>query len=175
MFLFKIKADASDIDVPVVRALIGTAVIFCLLYRQQHNPTLATVITVLIFITLLFTQTLLVKYKINPLLLMSAIAVLAFMATHSFIIPLIILSIMIAIKIAYVHPSVEINEEGIEVRKTFSTKTYDWQSFGNIILKDKLLTLDFKNNKVLQLEIESDTNADEKQFNDYCNRYRNAD
>lgn len=168
MYLFRIKADAADIDVPAIRALVGTAVIFCLLYRQQHSVIAGVICTILTVAVLLFTQTLLVRYKINPLLLMAIAAVLVFLATHSYIFPVIIILIMIAIKMAYVHPVVELDEDGVKIKKTLSTKKYDWQSFSNIVLKDSLLTLDFKNNKVLQLELDSSVQADEKQFNDYC-------
>jgi hypothetical protein len=50
-------------------------------------------------------------------------------------------------------------------------KSYDWTAFNNVVLKDGLLTLDFKNNRLLQKEVmddEDDDDADEKEFNDYC-------
>ncbi len=47
-----------------------------------------------------------------------------------------------------------------------------WQDFSNIILRDGLLTMDFRNNKLLQKEIvDDDDDADEDEFNDYC-RYQ---
>jgi uncharacterized membrane protein len=51
-------------------------------------------------------------------------------------------------------------------------KRYDWSQFTNIVLKDGLLTLDFTNNRILQREIEDDEedDADEDEFNEYCNR-----
>lgn len=49
-------------------------------------------------------------------------------------------------------------------------KRFDWSSFNNIMLKDGLLTLDFKNNRLLQKEVdeEEEGDADEDEFNDYC-------
>jgi hypothetical protein len=49
-------------------------------------------------------------------------------------------------------------------------KRYQWKQFNNIVLKDGLLTLDFTNNRVLQREIEDDgeSEADEDEFNLYC-------
>ena len=49
-------------------------------------------------------------------------------------------------------------------------KKIDWSSFNNILLKDGLLTLDFKNNRILQKEVdeEEEGDADEDEFNDYC-------
>lgn len=44
-----------------------------------------------------------------------------------------------------------------------------WKDFSNIILRDGLLTMDFRNNRLLQREIiDDDDDADEDEFNDYC-------
>jgi hypothetical protein len=48
---------------------------------------------------------------------------------------------------------------------------YDWSAFNNVILKDGLLTLDFKSNRLLQKEIADDDeedDADEEEFNSFC-------
>ena len=48
---------------------------------------------------------------------------------------------------------------------------YDWSAFNNVILKDGLLTLDFKNNRLLQKEVADDDeedDADEEEFNAFC-------
>jgi hypothetical protein len=48
---------------------------------------------------------------------------------------------------------------------------HDWSVFNNIVLKDGLLTLDFKSNRLLQKEVADDDeedDADEDEFNAYC-------
>jgi hypothetical protein len=48
---------------------------------------------------------------------------------------------------------------------------YYWSAFNNVILKDGLLTLDFKNNRLLQKEVADDDeedDADEEEFNSFC-------
>ncbi|RYG03642.1 MAG: hypothetical protein EOO02_07935 [Chitinophagaceae bacterium] len=51
-------------------------------------------------------------------------------------------------------------------------KKYTWQDFNNIVLKDNMLTLDFKSNKLFQKEtIDEDGEADEDEFNDFCRQY----
>jgi hypothetical protein len=52
-------------------------------------------------------------------------------------------------------------------QKNFPWNKYKWEEFSNIILKDNILTLDFKNNKLLQGEIES-TNINEDAFNTFA-------
>jgi len=57
------------------------------------------------------------------------------------------------------------------VINTLLRRTYAWSEFNNVVLKDGLLTLDFKNNRLLQKEIlddEDEEDADEDEFNDYC-------
>jgi len=52
---------------------------------------------------------------------------------------------------------------------TLIRKRYRWIDFNNIILKDDLLTLDFKNNRLLQREtIDEEGDAEEDEFNVYC-------
>lgn len=55
------------------------------------------------------------------------------------------------------------------VINTLIRRKYQWTDFNNIILKDDLLTLDFKNNRLLQREtIEEEGDAEEDEFNVYC-------
>ena len=57
------------------------------------------------------------------------------------------------------------------VINTLIRRRYDWSAFSNIILRDGLLTLDFKDNRLFQKEVADDDDeddADEDEFNDYC-------
>jgi hypothetical protein len=48
-------------------------------------------------------------------------------------------------------------------------RNYQWSDFNNIVLKDNLLTLDFKDNRLLQREtIDEEFDATDEEFNDYC-------
>ena len=47
-------------------------------------------------------------------------------------------------------------------QKNFPWKKHQWNELSNVILKDNLLTIDFKNNKLMQAEI---INQDEAEFN----------
>ena len=56
-------------------------------------------------------------------------------------------------------------------------RRYAWTDLSNVVLKDGLLTLDFKNNKLLQKEIaddEDEDDADEDEFNMYCRQRLSA-
>jgi hypothetical protein len=55
-----------------------------------------------------------------------------------------------------------------DVKKTGNPpKTYQWKEFSNILIKDNILTLDFKNNKLMQAEIASQ-NIHEHDFNTFA-------
>lgn len=61
-----------------------------------------------------------------------------------------------------------ISNEGVSVRKLF-TKKYTWNLFSEVILKDGMLTLDFKNNILFQHNTDSiGASIDEAAFNAYC-------
>lgn len=52
---------------------------------------------------------------------------------------------------------------------SFPRKTVRWNELANGLLKDRMLTLDFRNNHLLQVEISRESyDIDEKRFNDYC-------
>jgi hypothetical protein len=57
------------------------------------------------------------------------------------------------------------------VMNTLIKRRFDWNMFNNIVLKDGLLTLDFKDNRLVQREVaddEDEDDADEEEFNAYC-------
>lgn len=55
------------------------------------------------------------------------------------------------------------------VMNTLFRKRFSWSEFDNILLKDGLLTLDFKTNKLFQKEtIDDEGDAEEDEFNEYC-------
>lgn len=51
---------------------------------------------------------------------------------------------------------------------SFPKKKIQWNELQNIIMKDGLLTIDFKNNKIVQNEVENDDYSKEKEFNEFC-------
>ena len=66
--------------------------------------------------------------------------------------------------------TVFINKTDISFKNLYPKK-YNWQSIKNIILKDGLLTIDFKNNKIFQSETaEKISLTEENEFNDFCKK-----
>lgn len=55
------------------------------------------------------------------------------------------------------------------VFNTFPRSHYHWSEFSNVVLKDGLITIDFKNNKLIQKEIDSQVAPQlEQDFNTFC-------
>ena len=54
-------------------------------------------------------------------------------------------------------------------QKNFPWKKYQWNELSNVIIKDGLLTMDFKNNKLIQGEIVNDE-INEEGFNEFAKR-----
>lgn len=93
--------------------------------------------------------------------------------------PLIgILQLLIGIGIAYigwvehnifkpVYISMDIT--GITIPTTFSNKVVGWNQLNNVILRNDLLTVDFKTNKILQLEVlDNIPDIKEDEINGFC-------
>ena len=47
-------------------------------------------------------------------------------------------------------------------------RVIQWNELNNVILKDGLLTIDFKNNKIIQQLIKHSNHVNEKEFNEFC-------
>ena len=65
-------------------------------------------------------------------------------------------------------PAVIFFEDRIEL-PAFPKKTFQWDAFNNVILKDRILTLDFRNDHLMQSEIAGESyHIDEAAFNLFC-------
>lgn len=52
---------------------------------------------------------------------------------------------------------------------SFPSKQYNWDEVINVILKDGMLTVDLKNNRIIQRETEDNVSSElEKEFNEFC-------
>lgn len=55
---------------------------------------------------------------------------------------------------------------------SFPAKIIPWENIDQVMLKDKVLTIDLKNNSLLQFSVtNSDALPPEEEFNEYCRRY----
>ncbi len=83
-------------------------------------------------------------------------------------IPLLLAIVLLSLYVKNKSTSIVFNDQAIMLNKIFGSEKYSWQQYENIILKDGLLTLDRKDNHLLQVEIKAALPQSEKEFNDYC-------
>ena len=70
-------------------------------------------------------------------------------------------------------PIVSINENQVTY-PSFPKKKIDWQELSNLMIKDGLLTIDFKNNRIIQQQVaDISSTINEKEFNDFCRQQLN--
>lgn len=156
----------------VTRSLLALAGIVSLLYRSNEYYYINIVAAIVLFIAAAFVNILLLKFNFDKLLLLSIAAVILFIATRSIPFAAMLVVFGMLVKKLYKNPIVIVNTEGVSIKKMLGNPVHDWSEFNNIILKDNLLTLDFKNNKLLQLNInESETTVDENSFNTFCSGF----
>jgi Ca2+/Na+ antiporter len=63
---------------------------------------------------------------------------------------------------------VKLNTERI-LYPSFPKKSIAWRELSNVMLKDRLLTIDFSSNRIIQQEIDAKSYAvKEEEFNDFC-------
>jgi hypothetical protein len=69
-------------------------------------------------------------------------------------------------------PEIGFANDHIMINKLFRKKIR-WEEIDNVILKDNILTIDFKNNRIMQREIDSgDNEASEEEFNEWVRNVR---
>lgn len=65
-------------------------------------------------------------------------------------------------------PQVAVNKDGITIN-AFPKKSFQWAHFVNVLIKDNILTIDFRNNKILQKETQTEVpNELQREFNEFC-------
>jgi len=85
--------------------------------------------------------------------------------------PAIIMTILAAQYVLSVRRLVVHVNPSFIIYPSFTKKVIEWNELNNIILKDGLLTIDFKNNKIIQQLVEDPTNSvNEKEFNEFCSQ-----
>jgi uncharacterized protein (UPF0333 family) len=101
--------------------------------------------------------------------LLSIAAVLVFIGTNAVTFPLILLIFGMLTNLLHKTPVITIDATGVQINKVLSNKTHSWEEFSNIIVKDNLLTIDFENNNILQVEIaDAAVEINEQEFNTFC-------
>jgi hypothetical protein len=66
---------------------------------------------------------------------------------------------------------IRVNEEGVWFPRAFSAELFPWDVFNHVILRGGLLTLDFRDNRIVQPEVKALTATGDEDFNAFCREH----
>ena len=169
MFTFVLKENKAGLEILTTRILLAVAGIVVLLYANEIYYTIKISVAVILLLGSYFVQIIAKKFKITHVAVLLIATGVLWIGTHSFIFAGILFCYAVLLNFLQKNPEVMIGEDKIVLKKIFKDDVFEWVDFNNIILKDGLLTLDFSDNKLLQLNIDEErTSVDEKIFNLFC-------
>ena len=171
MFSIPLKNNSREIDIVITRSLLALAGIAALVYTTGNYIIINLVAGIMLLAAALIIDYLFNIIKVKKMLLLTIAAVLLFIATHSFGFAFVLLLVGILSSLLDIKPLITFDANGVSIQRALGIKNYPWSQFNNIILKDDLLTLDFKNNQLLQLAPDSTANINEQSFNEFCKKY----
>jgi len=171
MFSIPLKNNSREIDIVITRSLLALAGIAALVYRTGNYFIINLVAGIMLLAAAFMVDYLVNKMKVKKMLLLAIAAALLFISTHSFGFALVLLLVGIMSSLLDKKPLITVDATGVSIQRALGLKNYPWDQFNNIILKDNLLTLDFKNNQLLQLEPDDTATINEQSFNDFCTKY----
>ena len=171
MFSIPLKNNGREIDVVVTRSLLALAGITALIYRAGNYFVINLIAGIVLLGSAFLVDYLFNKLKIKKMILLAFAAALLFISTHSIGFALVLVLVAKTSSLLRKKPLIIVDATGVSIQRVLGIKNYPWSQFNNIILKDNLLTLDFKNNQLLQLEPDSTATINEQTFNDFCKSF----
>ncbi|MEP7256526.1 MAG: hypothetical protein ABI666_12175 [Ferruginibacter sp.] len=164
-----LKNNRAEIEILTTRALLAIAGVAAFVYADEGNYYSGIGLGLLLFLLSFFVKTILDKYKMNRLLLLGIGGLLTYITTGSIGFAVVLLVHGIFFEMLNKKIKVAINTDAITVYYVFYKKVHRWIALNNLILKDRILTIDFKDDHLLQAEIAPESfDIDEKSFNGFC-------
>jgi hypothetical protein len=154
----------------IICSVVGLIIDVAVNKFQKPIPVLLAAVALLsIFILRYFKE----SKKIPSLLPAYGVLAVAWIFSGHEIISLFLIVFGILHAIAIRSFIVEISAD-LVIFPSFPKKKIKWNELSQLILKDGLLTIDFKNNQLIQqLVDETKTSLEEKEFNEYCRQQLN--
>ena len=169
-FIIPLKDNNQEIDAAVCRALLLLSFFVTFFYKSEANYVVTILVGLVLLTAAIFTKYIFFKLNIKKITLLGATAILLFAATYTFTFPLLLLLFGMLTNLLHKTPFITLDATEVRINKVLSNKGYSWQEFSNIVLKDNLLTIDFKNNTIFQVEIDSSAaGINEDALNSFCN------
>ena len=167
MFSFRFKNTSTAIAIYIIQALFVVAAIAAYVYTENVYIRYVSILALLVVVV--FTKTILKRYRVNPLVLLSAGAIITLLTSGSVVFAVVLIMYGVFLKIMNKETRLDVNAEMILVKYALYERVYKWTDMSNVILKDGLLTLDFRSNRIFQSEVaEYENPVDEENFNQFC-------
>ena len=143
-----------------------TVFVLLLFYEPYRYTSIAFLIAFVLY--LLLRQYLFKKGSVTNVLdeFVFFIPAAGWLGMHSYLIGIGCMLMGILYKLSLQEIRFVFGQENI-MKMNFPQKKFAWGLFNNVVLKDNMLTLDFKNNKLLQAEIEKN-DISETDFNSFA-------
>lgn len=170
-FLVSLKENNNAVDV-INHILLFFAIIIFSYFIFINHSTYAFYLILTLLLTATWIITVYYKKKhgyalFRYALLLAAVGWIAGNEKNIFLFILYIVAAMLEKRVKQ-KSTIQFSTEHIYVNK-LPIKIIQWKDVSNIKLKDGLLTIDFKSNRLYQKDIEEDVNEDyEKNFNEFC-------
>ena len=150
--------------------LTAASVVIINAKEQQQKTITIGIITLFLFLTavvFLFKS----KFRFYNYQVLMFVLMVIFWPVQSAWVPAIIVAavIVFAIVVLKTKNTAVFTTENIAISRSLFKKVYSWSEMENVVLKDNLLSIDLKNNHLIQVEAAAEsTTADETAFNQFC-------
>jgi len=169
MFVFRLKNTSTGIEVYITRTLFVIAAVAAYVYAGNVYVKYGSI--GLLLAVAVFTGAILKTYRVDPLVLLGMGAVITLFTSGSVVFAVVLVIYGVFLKMMGKETTLDVNAEMIIVKHPFYERIYKWTDMNNVVLKDDILTLDFRSNKIFQSEIKhNEIPVDEKEFNQFCTK-----
>lgn len=166
VYTFVLQKDKTNIELAISQGLLVIAAIAVFSYRLTGGLQILSYLLAAVFLgAAFFAKYILQRTKINKLLLLAIAAAAVFFATWQVFYPIILIVYGFAYKYI-IKAEITVNEAGVTQKSFLNNRLFEWGDFNAVMLKDGVLVLDYKNNKVKYLAVNESFN--EVDFNAFC-------
>ena len=169
MYTLQAHTDTRSTDVHVLRTLLLAATGWVLLYGASSSTWFRYPAAGVLLLLAWFCRFLQMRPSITYSRLVILSALLLLLSTRNPIHAILFAAFALLPRLFYGSGKIGIDENGVSLPYYGRTRRHAWSELQHLVLKDGLLSIDFRNNRLIQLLIETGkTPVDEKSFNEFC-------
>jgi hypothetical protein len=167
-----IRENSALISHTALRALLFVAGVACLFYDPYQLKWVSWIAVFMLIGTAIIFVRLLAIFKANITYLLIAVALFLLIVSQSFALPFLFFISGFSLRYLVKKPLVIVEEKGVLMPGLFQPALINWNELNNVVVKDGILTIDLKNDKVYQLDIdEAKTGETPEYINEYCRQH----